>query len=84
MRRSSREARQLLIDPLVEQEMPEPELLEAVKALPVKYRAVVVARFFLDWSIQRTAEALAVPEGTVKTRQSRAIERLRKRLKEPQ
>ncbi len=84
LRRSRREASELFIDPLVEQEMPEPELLEAVKALPVKYRAVVVARFFLDWSIQQTAEALAIPEGTVKTRQGRAIERLRKRLKEPQ
>ncbi len=39
--------------------------------------------FFLDWSIEATAEALSIPEGTVKTHQHRAVERLRKRLEEP-
>jgi RNA polymerase sigma factor (sigma-70 family) len=63
-------------------DLPEPELLTAVELLPIKYRSVVVARFFLDWSIEQTAEALSIPEGTVKTRQSRALERLRRRLGE--
>lgn len=61
-------------------ELPEPELLEAVEDLPFEFRAVVVARFFLDWSIEQTAAALGIPEGTVKTRQSRAVARLRRRL----
>jgi RNA polymerase sigma-70 factor (ECF subfamily) len=61
-------------------ELPDPELLEAVEDLSFKYRSVVVARFFLDWSIEQTATALGIPEGTVKTRQSRALERLRRRL----
>lgn len=64
-------------------DLPEPELLAAVEQLSYKYRSVVVARFFLDWSIEQTADALGIPEGTVKTRQSRALERLRKRLGEP-
>lgn len=53
-------------------ELPEPELLEAVEQLSFDHRSVVVARFFLDWSIQHTAEALDLPEGTVKSRQVRA------------
>jgi RNA polymerase sigma factor (sigma-70 family) len=61
-------------------ELPEPELLEAVEQLPFQYRSVVVARFFLDWSIEETARALDLPEGTVKTRQSRALKRLHKKL----
>lgn len=63
-------------------DLPEPELLAAVERLPVKYRSVVVARFFFDWTIEQTAEALDLPEGTVKTRQSRALARLRRRLGE--
>lgn len=61
-------------------ELPEPELLEAVEQLPFGHRSVVVARFFLDWSIQQTAEALDLPEGTVKSRQVRALKRLHRKL----
>jgi RNA polymerase sigma factor (sigma-70 family) len=61
-------------------ELPEPDLLAAVEQLPFGYRSVVVARFFLDWSIEQTAQALNMPEGTVKTRQARALKRLRKKL----
>lgn len=61
-------------------ELPEPELLDAVERLPFGYRSVVVARFFLDWSIEETAGALKIPEGTVKTRQARALRRLRRQL----
>lgn len=61
-------------------ELPEPELLEAVEQLPFGQRSVVVARFFLDWSIEQTAEALDLPEGTVKSRQVRALKRLHKKL----
>jgi RNA polymerase sigma factor (sigma-70 family) len=63
-------------------DLPEPELLKALEQMPVKYRSVIVARFFLDWSVEQTAEALSIPEGTVKTRQSRALSRLRRRLGE--
>jgi RNA polymerase sigma-70 factor (ECF subfamily) len=63
-------------------DLPDPELLSAVERLPLEYRSVIVARFFLDWSIEQTAEALSIPEGTVKTRQSRALSRLRRRLGE--
>jgi RNA polymerase sigma-70 factor (ECF subfamily) len=79
IRTRRREARSF-VEPWYEDRVPEPELLAAVEALPFKYRSVVVARFFLDWSIEQTAEALAIPEGTVKTLQHRAMARLRSSL----
>ena len=46
-------------------------------SLPLDYRAVIVARFFLDWSVEETSEVLRLPVGTVKTRTHRALRRLR-------
>jgi RNA polymerase sigma-70 factor (ECF subfamily) len=62
----------------------EPELFEAVRRLPYRYRVIVMARFFLDWSVEQTATALELPTGTVKTRQRRALQRLGKALGDPQ
>ena len=82
--RSRLRRRSVPATPLVEgrhfDELPEPELLEAVGQLPFDHRSVVVARFFLDWSIEQTAHALDLPEGTVKSRQVRALKRLRRKL----
>ena len=60
-------------------DLPEPELLAAVEALPIKFRAVVVARFFLDWSVGQTALALDIPEGTVKTHVKHIFDKLQLR-----
>lgn len=49
---------------------------EAIAALPVSQRSVVVLRFYLDWDIARIASALDVPTGTVKSRLHRALVRL--------
>lgn len=81
LRRSWRDQHQML-DVGYEDAVPEPELLAAVQALPFRYRTVVVARFFFDWSIEATAQAMDLPTGTVKTRQHRALARLRKNLGE--
>ena len=43
-------------------------------------RATVVLRFYADFSVPEIATAMAVPEGTVKSRLHRAIEELRQRL----
>ena len=43
-------------------------------------REVIGARYFLDLSEAETAEALALPAGTVKSRTSRALGRLREAL----
>jgi RNA polymerase sigma-70 factor (ECF subfamily) len=82
LRRLARERGSLQFEPGYEQRLPDPHVLQAVLALPVDYRAVVVARFLLDWSIEETAKALEIPEGTVKTRAHRALKRLHKALEE--
>jgi RNA polymerase sigma-70 factor (ECF subfamily) len=63
--------------------LPDPDLLEAVGHLSVRLRSVVVARYYLDLSTSEVAEALEVPEGTVKSRLSRALNRLARELGDP-
>ena len=52
-------------------------LLAAVEELPDEQRDVVALRYFLDLSEAEVAETLAIPQGTVKSRTARALERLR-------
>jgi RNA polymerase sigma-70 factor (sigma-E family) len=49
------------------------DVAAALARLPVEQRAVIVLRFWLDLSEQATAETLAIPTGTVKSRTSRAL-----------
>src|SRR5438874_4707800 len=53
------------------------ELLTAVNELPEDQRLVVSLRYFVGLSEEEVAEALAIAPGTVKSRTSRALERLR-------
>jgi RNA polymerase sigma-70 factor, ECF subfamily len=53
------------------------EVVAAVNALPDRERQVVVCRYFLDLSEAETAQVLAWPLGSVKSRKSRALNRLR-------
>lgn len=53
------------------------ELLAAVNRLREEERLVVACRYFLELSEAETAAALDLPPGTVKSRLSRALERLR-------
>ena len=57
-------------------------LLEAVNRLSEEHRLVVACRYFLDLSEAETASALGIREGTVKSRLSRALERLREEVSE--
>lgn len=57
----------------------DPQILAALGALPVEYRSVVVLRYFFDWSQKQIAEALDIPEGTVKSRLNRGLAELRER-----
>jgi RNA polymerase sigma factor (sigma-70 family) len=52
-------------------------LVAAINGLRDEDREVIGARFFLDLSEAETAEALGIPKGTVKSRLSRALGRLR-------
>ena len=64
--------------------MPEPEsaLLDAVRALPEKYSAVIHLHYYEGYSIREIAKLLGVPAPTVGTRLARGRERLRQLLKE--
>ena len=63
-------------------EMADPRLEAALRSLPKAQQAVVVLRYFFDWSEADTAEALSIKPGTVKSRLSRALERLAVDLEE--
>lgn len=85
VRRSAREEREArapsgdLLDPAVEVSDREDSerLLAAVAALPDTLRRVVVCRYLLDLDEASTAVVLGLPRGTVKSRTSRGLARLR-------
>lgn len=58
----------------------EPALGGALDRLPVDQRAVVVLAYTFDWSHQEIAAALGIRPGTVKSRLSRALQRLREEI----
>ena len=57
-------------------------LREAVNRLPRELRTVVILRFFSGYTQAETAAALEIPQGTVATRQRRALALLRLELGE--
>ncbi|MDE0805799.1 MAG: hypothetical protein OSA99_21045 [Acidimicrobiales bacterium] len=56
------------------------DLARAMTDLDDKHRAVVVLRYYLGHSTADTAQILAVSEGTVKSRLSRALDKLHNAL----
>lgn len=59
------------------------ELVAALGALPEPYRLVITCRYLLDLDERETATVLGWPRGTVKSRLSRGLRRLRQRLELP-
>ncbi|HSL42984.1 MAG TPA: RNA polymerase sigma factor [Anaerolineales bacterium] len=59
------------------QHMEANDLWKAVQNLSVQDQQIVYLRYFLELSVAETAQVLKVPEGTVKSRLSRALDRLR-------
>lgn len=55
-------------------------LMEALRALPPRQRAVVVLRYWEDLSETQTAEVLGCSVGTVKSQASKAMAKLRSAL----
>jgi RNA polymerase sigma factor (sigma-70 family) len=58
-------------------EIPDLDLADALAVLPLDQRQTLVLRYAFGCSVRDTAEQLGVTEGTVKSRVSRARERLR-------
>ena len=56
------------------------EALQRLEKLEPRQARVVECRFFGGLNIDETAEALGLPKGTVKSRLSRALGRLREQL----
>jgi RNA polymerase sigma-70 factor (sigma-E family) len=66
-------------DPVARAELPVEDrsaLFDALQALPVSQRKVVVLRHWLGLSVEETARELGISTGTVKSHSSRGIEKL--------
>ena len=61
------------LEPVVDRD----SLAVALGALQPRQRAVVVLRYYLDYSISETAAVLGIAEGTVKSQTTRGLETLR-------
>lgn len=61
---------------------PDPALANAIATLPADQRNVLVLRYYLDWTIGATADALDISPGTVKSRTNRALNELNRLLGE--
>lgn len=77
-----RHRREQLVDQVPEQRGPPASardvgLWEAVKQLPVKQRAVIVLRYYEDYSEAQIAATMGCSAGNVKSQASRAIAKLR-------
>ncbi|GAB2904572.1 SigE family RNA polymerase sigma factor [Streptomyces mayteni] len=81
-RRGWREEAVERVPELPEGQGPEPELRmvmqAALMALPPRYRAVLVLRYWEDWSVEQTAQALRISTGTVKSQSARGLAHLRR------
>jgi len=74
LRKVKRERVGVYVDqPVDPDEGADPSIDEALDALPDKQRAVVVARYYRDWSMDEIASSLRLPQGTVKSRLHRAL-----------
>jgi RNA polymerase sigma-70 factor (ECF subfamily) len=79
LRKSGRERRQAVVEPL---DHVDHDVLDAVQRLPERLREVTLLHYFADLRIERVAEVLKRPVGTVKRQLHEARERLANVLEE--
>ena len=65
-----------LKEPAAETRFPDDTVTRQILALPKKHREVILLRFYQEMDIRDIAILLKIPEGTVKSRLSRAKEKL--------
>ena len=68
--------------PAQKEELDSLPLREALQRLPKELKDVVILRYFSGCTLAETAETLQIPQGTVVTRQRRALKLLRLELEE--
>jgi len=56
------------------------DLLPILQTLPLKFKEVIVLRYYQDCSLEEIAELLKIPLGTVKSRHHHALKHLRRRF----
>ncbi|CEP67457.1 RNA polymerase sigma factor, region 2 [Moorella glycerini] len=56
------------------------DLKEAISELPMEFKEVLILKYYTEMEVEEIAFLLEIPLGTVKSRLSRARERLRKML----
>jgi RNA polymerase sigma-70 factor (sigma-E family) len=59
-------------------------MLDALAELPARDRAIVILRYFEDYTVEQTASVLDVPVSVVKSQTKRSLEKLRSLLAEDQ
>jgi RNA polymerase sigma-70 factor (ECF subfamily) len=65
-----------------EQDFDSLALQEAIRHLPPELREVILLRYYSDFTLAQTAKSLDIPQGTVVTRQRRALALLKLELLE--
>ncbi|WP_432543377.1 SigE family RNA polymerase sigma factor [Kineococcus sp. SYSU DK002] len=65
-----------------EQRAERSRIVQALRLLPPRQRAVIVLRYFEDWSEERIADELDVSRGTVKSQASKGLASLRRLVQE--
>lgn len=71
-----------MTDAAAPEELDHLPLKEAIARLPEELRSVIILRYFAGFTQAETAQSLDIPQGTVATRQRRALELLRLELGE--
>lgn len=64
------------------QRMEADQLWKAVQTLNVNDQQIIYLRYFLDLSVAETSDVLRIAQGTVKSRMSRALKKLRKIIRQ--
>lgn len=82
LRRSKREQSLDTVEECASEELDSLPLKEAVRRLTPELKEVVILRFFAGYTLAETAQNLQIPQGTVVTRQRRALNALKLELTE--
>ena len=80
LRRAKREQPLETVPEMVEEVFDSLPLKDAIRKLPQELREVVILRYYSGFTVKDTAEHLDIPQGTVATRQRRALQLLKLEL----